>query len=88
MMTKAGEMAFRGNYNNYDMFGNPRYYLLKHGSLDMVREFRFLLKFDHFEEYRLVAKREDLQKDFKKEIDEFFELWGDGKYITREAILI
>lgn len=87
-MTKEAEIAFRGNYNNYDLFGNPQHYLLKHGSVDFIREMRFILKFDHFEEYKLVAIRDDLQKDFKKEIDEFFEIWGDGKYITREAILI
>lgn len=87
-MTKQQEIAFRVNYKNYDMWGNPGHYLLKHGSVDFIREMKYILKFDHFYDYKLIAIREDLQKDFRKEIDEFFELWGDGKYITREAILI
>lgn len=85
-MTKIEEIEFRENYK--DLADNAQYILLKEGSINLVREFRHILKFDYYEEYKNVAKREDLQKDFKKEIDEFFELWGDGKYITREAILI
>ena len=76
MMTKQQEIWFRVNYKNYDMWGNPQHYLLKHGSTDFVREMRHILKFDHFYEYQLVAKRQDLQKDFKEEIEEFYELWG------------
>ncbi len=88
MMTKQQEIWFRVNYKNYDMWGNPGHYLLKHGSLDMVREFRHILKFDDFEEYRLVAKREDLRKEFRKEINDFFKRWGDGKYIIGKGISI
>ena len=85
MMTKQQEIAFRVNYKNYDMWGNYRHYLLKHGSVDFIREMRHILVFDHYYEYKLVVQRKDLHKDFKKEIEKYYDTWG--KYYKEDAWL-